>query len=131
MPNFGTAGTFWDLQQNYDPRTSAPLTSSVLSSNVGIDRSLMQRGAVEFDLLGTTGFGTAFELPATYAYTRDAGGRVTWQDTKFASQVPTFVAYYTYCPDGRLASAHNADGGGSRVKAEDDSSMQEPTPRSS
>ncbi|MDB5215539.1 MAG: Rhs family protein, partial [Myxococcaceae bacterium] len=121
IPN--TIGSFWNLQSNYDLRTSAPLTNNVNSIGVPNAGATWEWASVEFDLVSTTGFGAGVATPATYAYTRDAGGRVTSHTNVFSTSglasdptapqigLITYGSTYSYYPDGRLASVSNADGG--------------------
>jgi RHS repeat-associated protein len=115
IPNAGGPGAISDLSRGYDLRTSAPLINSMVSNGAQNEGATFQWGGVELDLTSSAGFGSGgtFAAPATYVYTRDAGGRVTTHTNTFAAFAgpSTFVSTYTYYPDGRLASNGNADGG--------------------
>jgi RHS repeat-associated protein len=107
---------------SYDPHTNAPLIDFYAAQRFAGNATSTVTRNVELDAMSTTGFGTGLELPATYSYTRDIGGRVLSQSTRFSTSgdsggvggpsilLITYGSHYTYYADGRLSSVTNADG---------------------
>jgi len=122
----GPAASYWHELRGYDTNTSAPVLTSFQSNNTTRTETTVLSRNAEFDVTSASGFAPS-NAAATYAYTRDAGGRLLFESHKLTSSglagdptapqfnSSTFGLSYTYGSDGRVRHIGSADGGHAQV----------------